>query len=121
MRIFSYFNVNAANIRNRIETGGGAVYDIGCYCIQGSRFAFGQEPRRVVALVDRDAQMGTDRLASAILDFRVRPGDLYLQHAADPVSARADFWARAAASNLRFPSMRPATGLRGSSSTRPAT
>jgi predicted dehydrogenase len=66
---FSYFNVDAANIRNQIETGGGAVYDIGCYCIQGSRFAFGREPRRVVALVDRDVQMGTDRLTSAILDF----------------------------------------------------
>jgi predicted dehydrogenase len=66
---FSYFNVDAANIRNQIETGGGAAYDIGCYCIQGSRFAFGREPRRVVALVDRDEQLGTDRLSSAILDF----------------------------------------------------
>ena len=66
---FSYFNVNPDNIRNSVETGGGGVYDIGCYCIQASRFAFKQEPRRVVSLVDRDAQMGTDRLASAILDF----------------------------------------------------
>ena len=66
---FSYFNVDPANIRNRIETGGGALYDIGCYCIQASRFAFDQPPRRVVALVDRDAQLGTDKLASAILDF----------------------------------------------------
>jgi predicted dehydrogenase len=66
---FSYFNVDAANIRNQIETGGGAVYDIGCYCIQASRFAFGREPQRVVAIIDRDAQMGTDRLTSAILDF----------------------------------------------------
>lgn len=66
---FSYHNVNPANIRNHVETGGGGVYDIGCYCIQASRFAFKQEPRRVVALLDRDPQMGTDRLASAILDF----------------------------------------------------
>jgi predicted dehydrogenase len=66
---FSYHNVNPGNIRNRMETGGGGVYDIGCYCIQASRYAFKQEPRRVVALVDRDPQMGTDRLASAILDF----------------------------------------------------
>jgi predicted dehydrogenase len=66
---FSYFNVNPANIRNRVETGGGGVYDIGCYCIQASRYAFKQEPRRVVALIDRDAQTSTDRLASAILDF----------------------------------------------------
>lgn len=66
---FSYFNVNPANIRNQPEIGGGAVYDIGCYCIQAARIAFGAEPRRVVALIDRDPQMGTDRLASVILDF----------------------------------------------------
>jgi len=66
---FSYFNVNPVNIRNRMETGGGAIYDIGCYMIHASRYAFNKEPARVVALTDRDPQMGTDRLASAILDF----------------------------------------------------
>lgn len=66
---FSYFNVNPANIRNRMETGGGGVYDIGCYCIHASRHAFKQEPTRVVATLDRDPQMGTDRLASALLEF----------------------------------------------------
>lgn len=66
---FSYFNINPANIRNRMETGGGGVYDIGCYCIHASRYAFRQEPARVVAAIDRDPHMGTDRLASAILDF----------------------------------------------------
>ncbi len=66
---FSYFNANPADIRNRVESGGGGVYDIGCYSIQASRIAFEQEPRRVVALVDRDPAFGTDRLASAILDF----------------------------------------------------
>jgi len=66
---FSYFNVDPANIRNRVETGGGGIYDIGCYCIQASRYAFKQEPRRVVALLERDPQLGTDRLVSAILDF----------------------------------------------------
>jgi predicted dehydrogenase len=66
---FSYYNVNPANIRNRVESGGGGVYDIGCYCIQAARFAFAAEPQRVVATLDRDPQMGTDRLASAILEF----------------------------------------------------
>ncbi|MGC9199909.1 MAG: Gfo/Idh/MocA family protein [Acidobacteriaceae bacterium] len=66
---FSYFNDDPSNIRNRTETGGGGIYDIGCYCIQAARFAFEQEPRRVVALLERDERMGTDRLASAILDF----------------------------------------------------
>ena len=66
---FSYFNVNPANIRNQVETGGGGVYDIGCYCIQASRHGFRQEPKRVVATLDRDPQLGTDRLASALLEF----------------------------------------------------
>jgi predicted dehydrogenase len=66
---FSYFNVDPANIRNKVETGGGALYDIGCYTIQASRYAFGRQPMRVVALIDRDPQTGTDRLTSSILDF----------------------------------------------------
>ena len=66
---FSYFNVNPSNIRNQVETGGGGVYDIGCYLIHASRYAFRQEPSRVVACLDRDPEMHTDRLASAILEF----------------------------------------------------
>ncbi len=66
---FSYFNIDPANIRNRLDAGGGALMDIGCYLIQAARFAFAQEPIRVVALIDRDPQMHTDRLTSAILDF----------------------------------------------------
>jgi len=67
--VFSYFNVDPANIRNRIDSGGGGLYDIGCYLIHASRYAFRQEPRRVVATLDRDPEMKIDRLASAILEF----------------------------------------------------
>jgi predicted dehydrogenase len=66
---FSYFNIDPANIRNQVESGGGALLDIGCYLIHSSRYAFAQEPTRVIGLVDRDPQMHTDRLTSAILDF----------------------------------------------------
>ncbi|MGB7137211.1 MAG: Gfo/Idh/MocA family oxidoreductase [Acidobacteriaceae bacterium] len=66
---FSYSNADPANIRNREETGGGALYDIGCYCIQAARFGFRQEPTRVCGLIDRDPAMHTDRLTSALLDF----------------------------------------------------
>lgn len=66
---FSYFNVNPQNIRNKMESGGGGVYDIGCYLIHASRYAFKQEPVRVVACLDRDPEMNIDRLASAILEF----------------------------------------------------
>ncbi|HLY43283.1 MAG TPA: Gfo/Idh/MocA family oxidoreductase [Terracidiphilus sp.] len=66
---FSYFNNDPANIRNHVESGGGALYDIGCYCIQLSRYAFAEEPTRVVAKVERDPSFRVDRLTSAILDF----------------------------------------------------
>jgi predicted dehydrogenase len=66
---FSYFNIDPSNIRNQVKSGGGALMDIGCYLIHASRYAFAQEPTRIVSLIDRDPQMHTDRLTSAILDF----------------------------------------------------
>jgi predicted dehydrogenase len=66
---FSYFNADPANIRNRVEYGGGGLMDIGCYLIQASRYAFGQEPKRAMGLIERDPAMGIDRLTSGMLDF----------------------------------------------------
>jgi predicted dehydrogenase len=67
---FSYFNDDPTNIRNQMECGGGALLDIGCYMIQASRYAFGQEPVRVVSSIDRDPRMHIDRLTSALLEFQ---------------------------------------------------
>jgi predicted dehydrogenase len=69
MGVFSYFNRDAANVRNVVEWGGGGIMDIGCYPIVTSRFIFGDEPVRVSGLIERDPEFKTDRLASAILDF----------------------------------------------------
>jgi len=66
---FSYFNNDPSNIRNMTECGGGALMDIGCYPINTSRFMFGEEPSRVLGLVERDPQTKIDRLSSAMLDF----------------------------------------------------
>jgi predicted dehydrogenase len=66
---FSYFNPDPANIRNIAEYGGGGLMDIGCYPITTSRFMFGEEPRRVMAIIEWDPAMGIDRLTSAVLDF----------------------------------------------------
>jgi predicted dehydrogenase len=67
--LFSYFNDDPSNIRNMAAIGGGALYDIGCYPIVAGRFFFEAEPRRAIALIDRDPGFGTDRLASALVDF----------------------------------------------------
>jgi len=69
MGFFSYFNRNPTNIRNVLAWGGGGLFDIGCYPINTSRFIVGEEPRRVVALLERDPEMKTDRLTSAMLDY----------------------------------------------------
>ncbi|MFA9388724.1 MAG: Gfo/Idh/MocA family protein [Prolixibacteraceae bacterium] len=66
---FSYFNANPQNIRNKADIGGGALMDIGCYCIQFPRFLFGSNPEKVVGLMDHDPLMKTDRITSALLDF----------------------------------------------------
>ncbi|HXE05691.1 MAG TPA: Gfo/Idh/MocA family oxidoreductase [Bryobacteraceae bacterium] len=66
---FSYFNRDTSNIRNIPDYGGGGLMDIGCYPITTSRFLFDREPSRVVGLFDRDPDMNTDRLTSALLDF----------------------------------------------------
>jgi len=67
--MFSYFNRDATNIRNRKDVGGGALYDIGCYAVNTSRYLFGREPLRAVALIERDPVFGTDRLTSGLLDY----------------------------------------------------
>ncbi len=66
---FSYNNTDPANIRNRVEVGGGALMDIGCYCISFPRFLLDKEPQRAIGIIDRDPEMKTDRLTSGILDF----------------------------------------------------
>ena len=66
---FSYFNPDPRNIRNQPELGGGALMDIGCYPVTMSRFVFEQEPDKVMGLIERDPELGVDRLTSVILDF----------------------------------------------------
>jgi predicted dehydrogenase len=66
---FSYFNVDAANIRNQSASGGGGLMDIGCYNISLSRFIFDGEPKRVLGIIEYDPKFQTDRIVSGILDF----------------------------------------------------
>lgn len=66
---FSYNNENPTDIRNIVDAGGGALYDIGGYAIVAARWFMQAEPTRVAAVIDRDPRFGTDRLTSALLDF----------------------------------------------------
>lgn len=66
---FSYSNTKTDDIRNRAEMGGGALLDIGCYCVSFARFIYDKEPIRVFSYIDRDKGMKIDKLTSGILDF----------------------------------------------------
>ena len=113
--LFAYRLLDPANIRNR-PPGGGGLYDIGCYAILTARYIFGAEPSRVVAALDIDPNFGTDRLASAVLEF---PGGRHLTFTAGTqlagASARHHRGRRRAGSRSRSRSTRRSTGRRESS------
>ena len=66
---FVFKVLDPGNVRNRADIGGGALYDVGCYPIVTSRYVFGADPQRVIALIDRDPHLGVDRLTSGLLAF----------------------------------------------------
>jgi len=66
---FSYNNQDPANIRNKVEWGGGGLMDIGCYPIVAGRFFFESEPVRVMAVFSRHPEWGTDVVTGGMLDF----------------------------------------------------
>ena len=66
---FCYSLMDPENIRNKLDMGGGALMDIGCYAASVPRWLFGREPERVLGVVERDPRFKTDIFSSAILDF----------------------------------------------------
>jgi predicted dehydrogenase len=66
---FSYHNIDPEDIRNRVDAGGGSLYDIGCYPVNVARMLFESEPSDVIATIRRDSEFGTDVLTSVMLDF----------------------------------------------------
>jgi predicted dehydrogenase len=71
--VFSYDNrADPGNIRNRPETGGGSLPDIGVYTFGSARFVTGEEPQAVQATIRREN--GVDVFAHVTADF---PGFRY--------------------------------------------
>jgi len=66
---FAYYNVDASNMRNKPELGGGGLPDIGVYPTVATRFSTGKEPTRLQATVERDPKFGTDVYASVKAEF----------------------------------------------------
>jgi predicted dehydrogenase len=69
MGYFSFYTEDPANVRHVPAFGGGALMDVGCYLILTSRLLFGEEPRRVVALMTHDPAFKVDIVTSLMLDY----------------------------------------------------
>ena len=82
---FSYRLLDADNVRNKADIGGGGLMDIGCYAVALARYVFRAEPGRAIASVDRDPAFGTDRFAGALAEF---PGGRTLTFAVATQGAR---------------------------------
>jgi len=68
---FSYSLYDAENIRLRTDLEGGALMDVGCYCVSGSRL-LGGEPESVVGTAHIGSS-GTDWVFTGLMRF---PGDV---------------------------------------------
>ncbi len=66
---FTYFNNQPDNIKNQADLGGGSLLDIGCYCVNFSRWVFQQEPIEVQSVMNFDPVFKTDRITTALLTF----------------------------------------------------
>lgn len=66
---FSFFNDDADNTRNKTETGGGAIPDIGVYPMITTRFATGAEPKRVRSQIEFDPASNVDVFANVTAEF----------------------------------------------------
>jgi len=65
--VFSYSLYDESNIRLRTEVDGGALMDVGCYCVSGSRL-LGGEPVEAHG-VRRIGPSGTDWITAGVLRF----------------------------------------------------
>lgn len=66
---FSYYLEPSEDIRWRGELGGGALMDIGCYCVNASRLILGAEPTTSRGIWRYNEKRGVDETTLAILEF----------------------------------------------------
>jgi predicted dehydrogenase len=57
------------NLRYRRDTGGGALLDLGCYCVNLARLIAGREPQQVLAHARFDPETDIDMTLAGTLEF----------------------------------------------------
>lgn len=71
--VFSFTITDEANIRLASDLDGGALMDVGCYCVSGSRLLAGEPERVFGAAVE---ETGVDTVFAATMEF---PGEVFAQ------------------------------------------
>ncbi|MBX3063944.1 MAG: Gfo/Idh/MocA family oxidoreductase [Anaerolineae bacterium] len=66
---FSFPIGNEDDVRLNKELAGGALMDIGCYCVSITRYLFGEEPAEVEAFAEFGARSGVDERMVGIMRF----------------------------------------------------
>ncbi|MGH2409518.1 MAG: Gfo/Idh/MocA family protein [Chloroflexota bacterium] len=66
---FNMTPLNPANIRLRPELAGGALMDVGCYCVNAARLLFGEEPTLATATGDFREEFGVEIGMAGALTF----------------------------------------------------
>lgn len=66
---FTFVAQDENNIRLNASLAGGAVMDIGCYCINVMRFMTGEEPSGAKAFAQFGERSGVDEVMSGVLEF----------------------------------------------------
>lgn len=78
--------LDPADVRNNPAAGGGALYDLGSYAINGLNLVHGRPPLRVSAVAEHDPRFGIDRLTSALLDYGDAHASLTVASQAGPAA-----------------------------------
>lgn len=66
---FGFRSTRPDDYRHTLATGGGALYDVGCYCVDVCRTLLGPDPEKVLATARVGRESGVDMTFSAILDY----------------------------------------------------
>ncbi len=66
---FRFLLTRADDVRLQPEWGGGALLDVGCYCVNFARVFLGDMPRDVYAWAHMDDAHGVDRSVHALLEY----------------------------------------------------
>lgn len=66
---FGFRSTRPDDYRHTLATGGGALYDVGCYAIDACRTLLGPKPENVMATARIGPESGVDMTFTAILDY----------------------------------------------------